>query len=181
MSLFNGSSQERPCSTVPGAGNSGGLGDDGTDEAGLGGTQPLDPHVKERPVFVLVFRTVPFGDVPGPLVEVILSFHLEDYSGPQRNPLREIRMFHDVTIKLEPEDGIHPFKFRHGQSPRMGTVISYNRIPLGIMPHLELNGKPPDPAAIRFMDMPFSGIFRQTPDVSDLARHLVVPPDTMLR
>jgi hypothetical protein len=42
---------------------------------------------------------------------------LENYDGPRRNLLREIRMFHNVTIKLEPEDGIQPFKFRHGQSP----------------------------------------------------------------
>ena len=61
----------------------------------------------------------------------------------------------------------------------MGPVISYNRIPLGIMPHLEMNGKPNGLAPIRFMDMPFSDIFRQLPDVSDLARHSFFPPDTM--
>jgi len=97
---------------------SGGLGDDGTDETGLGGTQPLDPHIKDRPVFVLVFRTVPLRDATGPLVESILPFHLKDYGGAQRNLLREIRMFHNVTIKLVPENGIQSFKFRHGQSPR---------------------------------------------------------------
>jgi hypothetical protein len=63
----------------------------------------------------------------------------------------------------------------------MGSVKSYNWIPLVIMPYLELNGKSPDFAPIRFMGMPFSGIFRQIPDVSNLARHLVVPPDTMLQ
>ena len=42
------------------------------------------------------------GDFPGPLVECILPFQLENYSGPQRNPFRKIRMFHDVTIKLDP-------------------------------------------------------------------------------
>jgi len=54
----------------------------------------------------------------------------------------------------------------------MGSVISYNRIPFAIMPHLELNGKHPDSAPIRFMDMPFFGIFRQMSNVSNLARHL---------
>jgi hypothetical protein len=43
---------------------------------------------------------------------------LKDYGGAQRNLLREIRMFHNVTIKLVPENGIQSFKFRHGQSPR---------------------------------------------------------------
>jgi hypothetical protein len=62
----------------------------------------------------------------------------------------------------------------------MGTVISYNRIPLVIMPHLELNGKSQDLALIRFMGMPFSGISRQIPDVSDLARHAFVLPNIML-
>ncbi len=95
-------------------GRSGGLGDDGTDEAGLRGAQPLYLHEEDG----LIFAPVKFGDVPGPLVESILPFQLEDYDGPRRNPLRKIRMFHNVTIKLEPEDGIQPFKFRHGQSPR---------------------------------------------------------------
>jgi hypothetical protein len=27
-------------------------------------------------------------------------------------------MFQNVTIKLVPENGIQPLKFRHGQSPR---------------------------------------------------------------
>jgi hypothetical protein len=42
----------------------------------------------------------------------------------------------------------------------MGTILSYNRIPLVIMPHLELDGKPQDLALIRFMGMPFPDIFR---------------------
>ena len=77
---------------------SGGSGDDGTDETGLGGTQPLYLHEEDG----LIFAPVKPGDFPGPLVERILPFQLEDYSGPQRNLLRENRMFHDVTIKLDP-------------------------------------------------------------------------------
>ncbi len=65
-----------------------------------------------------IFVPVKFGDFPGPPVESILPLQLEDYSGPQRNLFREIRMFHDVTIKLVPENGIQSLKFRHGQSPR---------------------------------------------------------------
>lgn len=83
-------------------------------QGGGAGAKPLYLHEKDG----LIFTAVKLGDVPGPLVEVILSFHLEDNDGPQWDPLREIRMFHNVTIKLVPENGIQPFKFRHGQSPR---------------------------------------------------------------
>ncbi len=89
------------------------IGDNRTDETGLGGAQPLYLHEEDG----LIFATVKLGDVPCPFVEGTLPFQLEDYDGPQRDLLRKIRMFHNVPIKLNPENGIQSLKFRHGQSP----------------------------------------------------------------